>query len=148
MTSTHIAAVGLIAAAMFAADASAQTAPQAKPAPPQLARWLELQNATLNLRYRLADNSAGVTTTNQLQHRETLRARVKFDPSARYTLNLGLFTGPRFTSSWDNTGWGISDAQKNLAFKAMYLAAIPVPGVEVQYGGLYIVRGDSTELTS
>jgi hypothetical protein len=144
----RIAAFLLAAGSLFAAQASAQTAAAANPAPPQLARWFELQNATLNLRYRFIDTTAGVTTTNQVQHRETLRARVKFDPSARYTLNLGVFTGTRFTSGWDNTPLGAGDAQKNLAFKTLYLAAVPVAGFEAQYGGLYIIRGESTELTT
>lgn len=127
--------------------------PAQVPNPPPVARatisrWLEIQNATLNLRYRFIDNTAGAITTNQLQHRETLRARVKFDESAKFTLNLGLFTGTRFTSGWDNTGWGANNAQKNLAFKALYLAAVPIAGVEAQYGGLYIVKGESTELTT
>jgi hypothetical protein len=143
----HIAAFVLAAAALLR-DANAQPASTQKPAAPQLARWFELQNATLNLRYRFIDTTAGVTTTNQVQHRETLRGRVKFDPSARYTLNFGLFTGTRFTSGWDNTGWGIADAQKNLAFKSVYFAAAPLPGFEAQYGGLYIIRGESTELTT
>jgi hypothetical protein len=146
-THRHIAAFVLAAAALVT-DASAQTASTQKPAPPQLARWFELQNATLNLRYRFIDTTAGVTTTNQLQHRETLRGRLKFDPSAKYTLNFGVFTGTRFTSGWDNTGWGIADAQKNLAFKSVYFAAAPFRGFEAQYGGLYIIRGESTELTT
>ena len=70
-------------------------------------RWPELQNATLNLRYRYGDNSAGLITTNQLQHRESLRGRLKFDKPGRYALNFGLFTGVRFTSGWDNTPWGM-----------------------------------------
>ena len=61
---------------------------------------------------------------------------MKFDKSAKYTWNFGVFTGTRLTSGWDNTGWGIADAQKNFAFKASYLSAIPVTGVEAQYGGL------------
>ena len=114
----------------------------------QVARWLEIQNATLNLRYRFIDTSAGLVTTRQLQHRETLRGRLKFDRTSKYALNFGLFTGTRFTSGWDNTGWGLASAQKNLAFKALYLSAIPVRGIEAQYGGLYIIRGESTELTT
>ena len=133
-------------AVLLAGTAEAQSQSQSASAP--IARWFELQNATLNLRYRFIDNSAGVTTTNQLQHRETIRGRVKFDKSGKYTWNFGVFTGTRFTSGWDNTGWGIADAQKNFAFKASYFAAIPVPGVEAQYGGLYLLRGESTELTT
>jgi hypothetical protein len=114
----------------------------------EIARWFELQNATLNLRYRFIDTTAGRITTNQLQHRETIRGRLKFDKSARYTWNFGVFTGVRFTSGWDNTGWGIADAQKNFAFKASYFSAIPVTGIEAQYGGFYILRGESSELTT
>jgi hypothetical protein len=113
-----------------------------------IARWLDLQNATLNLRYRVIDNSAGVVTTNQLQHRESLRGRIKADRAGRYAVNFGLFTGPRFNSGWDNTPIGISDTQRNLAFKQLFFAAQPVAGVEGQVGGLYIVRGESTELTT
>jgi hypothetical protein len=120
----------------------------ASPAKAFLGRWLDLQNGTFNLRYRYVDNSAGTVTTRQLQHRETLRGRLKFDAPGRYALNFGLFTGVRFTSGWDNTGWGLNDAQKNLAFKALYVAAQPIRGVEAQVGGLYIVKGESTELTT
>lgn len=153
-----------LAVSAFAFPASAQSPATAPPGPaqapapappstqqarpPLLARWLDLQNATLNLRYRYVDNSAGVITTKQLQHRESLRGRLKFDAPGRYALNFGLFTGVRFTSGWDNTGWGINNPQKNLAFKALYLAAQPVRGIEVQAGGLYIDKGESTEITT
>jgi hypothetical protein len=128
-------------------SAYAQSAPSA-PSAPSLSRWIDVQNATLNLRYRFIDTTAGTVTTNQLQHRESLRWRVKFDPKANYTLNFGVFTGTRFTSGWDNTGWGTAGAQKNLAFKSIYFSALPWTGVEAQYGGLYIIKGESTELTT
>ena len=115
---------------------------------PNLARWVEVQNATLNLRYRFIDTTAGTVTTNQLQHRESLRALLRLDPKAKYTINFGLFTGTRFTSGWDNTGWGLAGAQKNLAFKAVYASAVPLTGIEAQYGGLYILKGESTEVTT
>jgi hypothetical protein len=161
----YIVPIGFLAFFLFDTAAFAQAASPAQqaPAPPpppaqaptkpksaraRIARWIEIQNATLNLRYRFIDTSAGVVTTNQLQHRESLRARVKFDRPGRYSLNAGIFTGTRFTSGWDNTGWGINDAQKNLAFKAFYFSAQPVTGLEAQYGGIYIVKGESTELTT
>lgn len=171
-TSTLIAAIGSIALLLFPTDGSAQAdgsgpvgadspAPEQRPATPpipsapnpataraRVGRWFELQNATLNLRYRYIDTSAGAITTNQLQHRESVRARVKLDTSAKYTLNFGLFTGVRFTGGWDNTGWGINDAQNTFAFKALHVAAIPIAGVEAQYGGLYIIKGESTEVTT
>ncbi|MGE4055735.1 MAG: hypothetical protein AB7F99_13130 [Vicinamibacterales bacterium] len=114
----------------------------------KLARWIDVQNATLNLRYRFADNSEGVITTNQLQHRESLRARLKFDAPGRYSLNFGIFTGVRFTSGWDNTGLGANPAQKNLTFKALYVAAQPMRGLDVEAGGLYVIRGEATEVTT
>lgn len=148
----------MLGALSFSPTTFAQTpAPPAKPAAPvtgratakvQIARWLDLQNATLNLRYRVADNSAGLITTNQIQHRESLRGRIKADRAGRYALNFGLFTGARFTSGWDNTPIGGSAAQKNLAFKQLFVAAQPVAGFEGQIGGLYLIRGESSELTT
>ena len=130
------------------AAAQAQTAkPEQKPVGP-LARWVDLQNATLNLRYRFIDTSEGVITTNQIQHRETLRARLKFDSPGRYALNIGLFTGSRFTSGWNNTGIGLGDWQDPLSFRTLFMAAQPVAGVEGQYGSMYIVKGESTEITT
>jgi len=130
-----------------------QTSTEPKPEAPGagkavIKRWLELQTATLNLRYRYVDNSAGVVTTNQLQHREALRGRVKFDRGGQYALSFGVFTGVRFSSGWDNTGWGINDAQRNIAFKALYASAQPWKGLEGQVGGLYIIKGESTEITT
>lgn len=129
-------------------SAVAQTpAAQQKPAAP-LARWVDVQNATLNMRYRFADTSAGTVTTNQMQHRESLRARVKFDAPGKYALNAGVFSGSRFTSSWNNTGIGLGDWQAPLAVRALYLAAQPIAGVEAQYGSMFILKGESTEITT
>src|SRR4030095_2286449 len=86
--------------------------------------------------------------TNQLQHRETLRGRVKFDARGAYSLNLGVFTGTRFSSGWDNTGWGMAGSQRNLAFKALFLSAATGQSTEARDGGLYLVRGESTEVTT
>jgi hypothetical protein len=131
------------------ATMGAQTPPPAQKQPaPAMARWVDVQNATLNTRYRFVDNSAGTITTNQMQHRETLRARVKFDAPAKYALNIGVFSGSRFTSGWNNTGIGMGDWQAPLAFRVVYFAAQPVPGVEAQYGSLYILKGESTEITT
>ena len=148
MTRHVVLAVSAFALVCVPAAARAQTAPpQQKPVAP-LARWVELQNATLNLRYRFIDTSSGAVTANQIQHRETLRARLKFDAPGRYALNLGAFTGLRFTSGWNNTGIGLGDPQAPLSVRALYFAAQPVAGVEGQYGSMYIVRGESTELTT
>jgi hypothetical protein len=141
-------AVSLLTLVFVPAPARGQTAPSPpKPAGP-LARWVDVQNATLNTRYRFVDTSAGAITTNQLQHRESLRARFKFDAPGKYALNLGVFSGSRFTSSWNNTGIGLGDWQKTLGVRALYFAAQPIAGVEAQYGSLFIIKGESTEITT
>ena len=141
-------AVSLLAFVFVPAPARGQTAASPpKPAGP-LTRWVDVQNATLNTRYRFVDTSAGTTTTNQLQHRESLRARFKFDAPGKYALNLGVFSGSRFTSSWNNTGIGLGDWQKTLGVRALYFAAQPIAGVEAQYGSLFIIKGESTEITT
>jgi hypothetical protein len=126
---------------------SSQTA-QSKTSAGKLSRWFDLQMATLNLRYRYIDNSLGIVTSNQLQHREVFKGRLKFDADGKYSLNVGVFTGRAFTGGWNNTGWGTGDGQTNLAVKQLYLSAAPVKGLEVQYGSLYINRGESTEITT
>jgi hypothetical protein len=133
--------------AQAAAAGQAPAPPEQKRAPP-MARWVDVQNATLNTRYRFIDNSAGTITANQLQHRESLRARFKFDAPAKYALNVGVFSGSRFTSSWNNTGIGMGEWQAPLAVRVVYFAAQPASGIEAQYGSLYILKGESSEITT
>jgi len=141
-------AVSLLALTGTALPAHGQAvSPQPAPAAP-LARWIDVQNATVNTRYRFVDTSAGTITTNQLQHRESLRTRFKFDAPGKYALNVGAISGSRFTSSWNNTGVGLGDWQKTLAVRALYFAAQPAAGVEAQYGSLFILKGESTEITT
>ena len=125
--------------------------PAAKPAQASegnLSRWFELQTAMLSTRYRHIENSAGATTFNHMQHNEAFKGRLKFDEAGRYSVNAGLFTGNSFTGSWNNTGAGTGKPVTNLYLKQLYFSAKPVRGVELQYGGLYILRGESTEITS
>ena len=80
MTAPRFAALLTACAALVAAAAARPASAQDRPSPPPsqssakalVLRWLDLQNATLSLRFRYVDNSADVTTTRQLQHRETL----------------------------------------------------------------------------
>ncbi len=110
--------------------------------------WFELQTASLYTRYRYVESGALVTTASQVQHKESFKGRLKFDRQGRFTLNAGLFSGRQFISTWNNTGWGTGDAQSNLALKQLYLAVVPVKGLALEYGGLYILRGESSEITS
>ncbi len=113
-----------------------------------LSRWVELQTANISTRYRYIENSKGVVTTNQAQYKDEFKARFKFDKKGNYTINAGVFSGNNFTGSWNNTGAGTGDPFTNLYLKQLYFAAKPIKGVELQYGGLYLLRGETSEITS
>jgi WD40 repeat protein/uncharacterized caspase-like protein len=113
-----------------------------------LSRWIDLQTATLGIRYRFVENSQGATVANQLQSHVQFKARFKFDKSGNYSLNAGVFTGGSFVLGFNDTGIGTGDAITNLYLKQLYFSAKPINGVEVQFGGLYFNRGESTEITT
>jgi hypothetical protein len=117
-------------------------------APSPIFRWLELQAANLVMRYRYSDTDTGVVTSNQLQHQESFRGRLKFDAKGRFALNAGLDSGATFISGYNNTGWGMGNSSAMLYLKQLYLSAAPVKGLELQFGGLGILRGEVTEITS
>lgn len=129
----------------FAVPAVAQTrAPE-----PPLRRWLDVQSLTLNARYRFIKSNAGVVSSNDLQYKESLRARFNADARKRYTANIGVVSGSSFIGSWDNTGLGIKAGDYHSHYvRQLYISAAPVAGLEMQAGGLYIVRGESTEFTT
>jgi hypothetical protein len=129
---------------------SQKPAPNGKTQPPPnpVARWLELQSASLLTRYRYIDTSTGVVTSNQQQHQESFRGRLKFDSRGRYALNAGLATGAAFTSGWNNTGWGMGEGSAMVYLKQLFLSAASVKGLELQFGGLALLRGENTEITS
>src|SRR5512132_1493887 len=112
-----------------------------------LHRWFELQSATVAMRYRTITNSQDVRTTNQTQHNESLRARLLLDRAKRYTINFGAFTGSSMTASWNNTGMGTGDPSAKFSLKQLFVAAAPWQGIEFQYGSLYFLRGENTEIT-
>lgn len=119
---------------------------------PAIRRWLDVQQLTLYSRYRFVDNNKTppVTTADQLQYKESIRARFNIDPEKRFTINAGFFSGSNFTSSWNNWGVGTGgnfDSQDNYV-KQLYASAIPVTGVEGQVGGLFVTRGEQDEWIS
>ncbi|MEI6669998.1 MAG: hypothetical protein WCP29_17750 [Acidobacteriota bacterium] len=131
-----------------AAAPSAPTAEPAKPKPSPLSRWFELQGATLLARYRRVETSTGVVTADQIQDSGQFKGRVKFDPAGHWTLNAGYATGNTFIGSWNNTGIGTGDRTNHWYLKQLYVGYTPVSGVEMSYGGMGFVRGESTEITT
>jgi hypothetical protein len=127
-------------------------APAGQPAssserPTGLARWIDVPVATLSTRYRFIQPMTG-RDTSQMQTQEVLRVRLKVDPRARLSLTTGWQTGSGFTGGWDNTGIGTGDVDWDFQMRQLFVSAIPVPGLQLHYGGLAIERGQATEITS
>jgi hypothetical protein len=114
-----------------------------------LARWIDLQTGLVRARFKYLETSTGAVTNDQLQHSEQIKGRVKLDASGTYAVNFGLSTGDTFVRSWNNTSIGTPNGYtSNLFLKQLFGSAAPVKGVEIQAGGLGIVRGESSEITS
>jgi hypothetical protein len=114
----------------------------------RLGRWFELQTASLRMRYLVRETSAGIVDANTLQHQENFQGRFKFDAAGNYSLTAGIASGNGFTSGWSNTGWGAGKATARVYLKHLFLSAKPVEGLELQYGGFDVLRGQGTEITT
>jgi hypothetical protein len=138
-------ALGLLL--MSAAPARAQPAPAPPPATP-FHRWIDWQAGALDSRYRQIHDSDGNKTTDQLQLRELARVRFKLDAPGRYFVEAFAHTGASFTSSWDPLGPGTGEPTWDLHVRQLFLSATPATGLELQFGGLGLTRGEQTEITS
>jgi len=146
--------------ALRAAPASASATPEgqvvivpssqrATPMLSPLSRWIDLQTGILRARFKYLETSTGSVTNDQVQHSEQLRGRVKLDAPGAYAVNFGLSTGDTFVRSWNNTAIGTPNGYtSNLFLKQLFGSAAPVKGLEIQAGGLGIVRGENSEITS
>jgi hypothetical protein len=109
--------------------------------------WLDLQSVSLGVRYRMMENDLGAQARNWSDHHQGLKLRLKLDRTARYSLSAVALNGSSFTAGWNLRG--LSGRSSNRLFlKQLYVTARPHDGVELQYGGLPIVRGESSEITS
>ncbi len=109
--------------------------------------WLDLQSVSLGLRYRMMENDLGTHAQNWSDHHQGLKLRLKLDRDARYSLSAVALNGNTFSAGWNLRG--LSGRSSNRLFlKQLYLTAKPRSGVEFQYGGLPIARGESSEITS
>jgi hypothetical protein len=123
-------------------------APSATAAAEKTSRWLELSKFGFAARYMHVANSAPITTVTQLQHRQDVAGRFKFDARGKVSLNFWLNSGRRFTAGWNETAAGPRRGNVNLYLKHFFLAVQPIKGVEVQYGGFDFLRGQHTEITT
>jgi len=127
--------------ALVAVPLAGQPAPQDQP-------WLELQSVTLGLRYRLMENHLGRRAQNWSDHHQGLKLRLKLDRTARYSLTAVAFNGDSFQASWNLRGLRDGQSSNRVFLKQLFVTGKPRKGVEFQYGGLGIVRGESSEITS
>lgn len=144
-------AIVVSVACVCSTEALAQTPASSTPAPAQPAagvhRWFDVQTLLFSTRYRHIETSADVVTANQMQHNELVKARFTFDAAGRLAIVGGLASGASFTSGWNNGGIGTpDDLALRMYLKQLYISAAPVKGVEAQFGGLYIIRGETTEI--
>jgi hypothetical protein len=135
--------------AVITPTSSQRVAPSLTP----LARWIDVQTGTMATRFRFTETSGAVVTQDQLQHSEQIKARVKVAASGAYAVGFALGTGNEFVRGWNNTQVGFAAGTpdgyaSNLFVKQLFASAAPAKGVEVQAGGLGIVKGENSEVTS
>jgi hypothetical protein len=130
------------------AGSATQARGPARPSSP-LSRWLDVQVASLAVRYRnIEPSDSPLPDVEQMQTNAQLRFRVKFDSQSRVTANVGITSGSVFTGTWNDTGIGTGNYRFDLGARYLFLEVVPVKGVVAQAGSLAIVRGESTEITS
>lgn len=129
---------------------AAAAAPQRPGTPPagDLERWIDLQVASVDFRYRYIETSRDHRTANQLQHKQRLRVGLKLDPDGRYTIQTFSGTSNSFNSSWANTGLGTGEAGWGFAMRELYLAARPGGGFSAEVGGIHQLKGLASEITT
>lgn len=128
-----------LALCLFATPLAAQAAAQQP--------WLDLQSLSFGLRYRMVENNLGARAQNWSDHHQGLKLRLKLDRPARYSLSAVALNGDTFQAGWNLRGLGTPSSNR-LFLKQLFVTAKPRSGVELQYGGLGILRGESTEITS
>ncbi len=138
----------ILAALCVASDRPAAPQTSQDPPPPAIRRWVDVQHVHLSSRFRWVESNTGRITSSTLQYQPQIRLRVLLDRDARYTVHVGAFSGNQFVSGWNNTGGGIGLFNGDFNIKQLFVAAEPVKGLEFQVGGLYLLRGENTEVTS
>jgi hypothetical protein len=129
------------------APLAAQPAVEAPP-PPAVRRWVDVQNLHLMTRYRWVKSNDGRITSSTHQWQPQIRGRFLIDRQARYSINVNAHSGAQFVSSWNNTGGGLGRFAGDFNVKQLFLAAEPVRGLQLETGGLHVVRGENTEVVS
>ena len=128
--------------------AQSRQQPPGESSPPAIRRWVDVQQLQLSSRFRWIAGTDGTIDVRSLQWQPQVRARLLFDADARYSLNVNAGSGRSIVSGWNNTGWGFGEFSGTFNVKQLFLQARPGDAVELQVGGLNMVRGQSTATTT
>ncbi|MGE3274019.1 MAG: hypothetical protein AB7O67_02830 [Vicinamibacterales bacterium] len=115
---------------------------------PAIRRWLDVQQLQISSRFRWYRGTDGRINSSSLQWSPQVRARLLFDRSGRYSVNVGTYGGSSIQSGWNNTGAGLGDFAGTVNVEQLFLQARPNDAIEIQFGGLGMYRGLSTEITT
>jgi hypothetical protein len=113
----------------------------------RISRWLDLQTGNLGTRYKRAKPSNG-PWFYQLQYQFIARGRITFDREGHYYAGFRLGTGDVFAYSWNSTRAGSGTPSAKVDLKDLFFSGTPRNLFEVQFGGIGINRGESTEITT
>ena len=137
----RIALASCVVLGLVAVPLAGQAAPQDTPR-------LELQSVTFGLRYRMLENQLGSRSQNWSDHHQGLKLGLRLDRAARYSLTAAALNGDSFQAGWNLRGVRDGQSSNRVFLKQLYVTGKPAEGVEFQYGGLGLVRGESSEITS
>jgi hypothetical protein len=113
----------------------------------RFSRWVDLQTGNLGVRYKRAKPKDG-PWFYQLQYQFLARGRIRFDREGHYYAGFRLSTGDVFPYSWNSTRAGAGTPSAKIYLKDLFLSASPRKLFEIQFGGIGINRGESTEITT
>ena len=109
---------------------------------------IAISTAAAGIRSRGMRSTSSGAVANQVQITGALRGRIAIDRGGFVAMHGGIASGRGFSSGWNATGIGSGGAAHDLAVRQLFVAIRPSPLVEVEAGGLYFARGQSTEATS
>ncbi|HSC26680.1 MAG TPA: hypothetical protein VLD67_05370 [Vicinamibacterales bacterium] len=109
-------------------------------------RWIDVFTAAAGVRYRAV--ARGEERAGAVQTTVGLRARLKLDRNGHYSVHTGTGSGRGFLSGWDSTGLGAGQPAYRIAMRELFASIRPAPAVQIEVGGLYLSRGESTEATT
>jgi hypothetical protein len=113
-------------------------------------RRFSLETAILGMRgkYSIDDRVIYLRKDTQAPYNVGFKGQLLLSSKGHLYLNAVLGTGNRFNRGNNPSGIGSAEPITNLYLRQLSLSASPWRPLELQYGGLGLVRGESTSITS